>query len=189
MDVMASLGHLWLPIVLSAVVVFFASFLLHMVLTYHRSDYRGFSNEDAVRAVINSARAGPGQYSIPYCANPKDLKSPEMKQKFLEGPVGLFAIRPSGQMSMGPMLASWFVYLLVISFFTAYVLSRTIPSGRPYLVVFRTAGTVAWMGYAGAELSNSIWRSQPWTVTWKNVFDGLIYGLLTAGVFGWLWPR
>jgi hypothetical protein len=87
------------------------------------------------------------------------------------------------------MLGSWFVYLLVIAFFTAYVLSRTMPLGTPYLVVFRTAGTVAWMGYSGGEIANAIWRYQPWTVTWKNILDGLIYGLLTAGVFGWLWPR
>lgn len=189
MNAMVSLGHLWLPILLSAVVVFFASFLLHMVLTYHRADYRGLSNEDAVRAAITAGGAGPGQYAVPYCANPKEMQSPEMKQKFMEGPVGVFAIRASGQMSMGPMLGGWFIYLLGISFFTAYVLSRTMPLGTPYLVVFRTAGTVAWMGYAGAEIANSIWRAQPWAVTWKNVFDGLIYGLLAAGVFGWLWPR
>jgi len=26
-------------------------------------------------------------------------------------------------------------------------------------------------------------------MTIKEVVDGLIYGLLTAGTFGWLWPR
>ncbi|MGH7635838.1 MAG: hypothetical protein ACRENC_19075, partial [Gemmatimonadaceae bacterium] len=166
MNTMVFLGHLWLPILLSPVVVFFASFLLHMVLTYHRSDYRGLSNEEGVRAAINAGRAGPGQYMMPYCANPKEMQSPEMKQKFAEGPVAVLTIRASGQVKMGPMLGGWFIYLLVISFFTAYVLSRTMPLGTPYLVVFRTAGTVAWMGYAGAEVANSIWRAQPWAVTW-----------------------
>ncbi len=189
MNALVSLGHLWLPILLSAVVVFVASSVLHMVLKYHQSDYRGLSNEDAVRAAFNAGRAGPGQYAIPYCASPKEASSPEMTQKFMEGPVGVFAIRANGPMRMGSLLGGWFVYLLVIAFFTAYVLSRTMPLGTPYLVVFRTAGTVAWMGYSGAEIANSIWRFQPWTITWKNLFDGLIYGLLTAGVFGWLWPR
>jgi hypothetical protein len=26
-------------------------------------------------------------------------------------------------------------------------------------------------------------------LTIKEVFDGLIFALLTAGTFGWLWPR
>jgi hypothetical protein len=28
-----------------------------------------------------------------------------------------------------------------------------------------------------------------WGTTIKEVIDGLVYGLLTAGTFGWLWPR
>jgi hypothetical protein len=28
-----------------------------------------------------------------------------------------------------------------------------------------------------------------WIRTLKSMFDGLIYALLTASVFGWLWPR
>ena len=41
---------LWLPIVVSAVLIFFASFVLHMVLTYHWSDYRRLPDEKAVGA-------------------------------------------------------------------------------------------------------------------------------------------
>lgn len=186
---MVSLGNLWLPIIVSAVIVFIASSVLHMVLKYHNADYMGLSNEDAVRAAVNAGRAAPGQYTIPYCANPKELSSPEKVQKLTEGPVGILTLRPTGPVQMGGFLGTWFIFLLVISYFTAYVLSRTIPLGAPYLAVFRIAGTVAWMGYAGAEITNSVWRSQPWSVTTKNVIDGLIYGLLTAGVFGWLWPR
>jgi len=189
MPAMVSLAHLWLPIILAAVFVFIVSSFLHMVLKYHRSDYKGLSNEDAVRAAINAGGAAAGQYTIPYCADPKEMGSPEKVQKFTEGPVGILVLRANGPVRMGPFLGAWFIYLLLISYFTAYVLSRTVPLGAPYLAVFRIAGTVAWMGYAGAEITNSIWRGQPWNVTWKNVFDGLLYGLFTAGVFGWLWPR
>ena len=35
----------------------------------------------------------------------------------------------------------------------------------------------------------AIWMGKPWSVAWKEVFDGLLYGLVTAGAFGWLWPR
>jgi len=37
---MIPLTALWLPILVSAVIVFFASFIMHMVLAYHKSDYR-----------------------------------------------------------------------------------------------------------------------------------------------------
>jgi hypothetical protein len=38
-------------------------------------------------------------------------------------------------------------------------------------------------------LQGSIWAWRRWSTTLKGVFDGLVYALLTAGVFGWLWPR
>ena len=37
---MVPLTDLWLPILLSAILVFVASSVMHMLLTYHRSDYR-----------------------------------------------------------------------------------------------------------------------------------------------------
>jgi hypothetical protein len=55
--------------------------------------------------------------------------------------------------------------------------------------VFRLVGTAAFMGYSLALLQHSIWYKRNWGTTLKSVFDGLLYGLLTAGVFGWLWPR
>ena len=45
---MVTLAALWLPILVSAILVFFASSLFHMVLPFHRSDYRKVPSEDAV---------------------------------------------------------------------------------------------------------------------------------------------
>ena len=42
---MVSLADLWLPILLSAVLVFVASSLIHMVLGWHRHDFKGSSRE------------------------------------------------------------------------------------------------------------------------------------------------
>src|SRR5882724_2365527 len=133
---MVTLGALWLPIVLSAVIVFFASFIIHMVLRYHSSDYTKLPNEDAVRAAIRSGSPVPAQYIIPYCSNPKDMESPEMKQKFIDGPVAVLNIKPSGAPGMGPALIQWFVLVLIISFFLAYVAAHTLPAGTEYLQVF-----------------------------------------------------
>jgi hypothetical protein len=45
------------------------------------------------------------------------------------------------------------------------------------------------MSYGLGNLAKVIWKGEPWSMVIKEVIDGLIYGLLTAGVFGWLWPK
>lgn len=186
---MVSLSALILPIVLSAVLVFVVSFVLHMVLTYHRSDFRGLPNEEAARQVLRAQNLAPGQYAIPYARDMKAMKEPAVAQRWAEGPVGVLTLRRAGQMSLGPMLVQWFLYSLLISFFVAYLTSRLLLPGVDYLHVFRLAGTVAWLGYAGATISEGIWQGRPWSTVFKDVFDGLVYALVTAGTFGWLWPK
>ena len=53
----------------------------------------------------------------------------------------------------------------------------------------RVAGTVACLAYSGSQLPNAIWWGKPLSVVFKEIVDGVVYGLLTAGAFGWLWPR
>jgi hypothetical protein len=186
---MVALASLWMPIVVAAVLVFIASSIIHMVLPIHKSDYKGFSNEDEIRAAIRKGNPGPGIFMMPYCGDMKEMKSPEMLKKWQEGPVGMVVLRAPGAMSMGPALAQWFGYNLIISVFAAYVAGHTLQAGTPYLAVFRIVGTTAWLGYSGGVAASSIWMGRPWSVTLKEMVDGLVYGLVTAGAFGWLWPR
>jgi hypothetical protein len=186
---MSLLGALWLPIVLSAVLVFVASAIIHMVLKYHNRDYKGLPNEDAVRAALRAGNPEPRQYIIPYCADMKDMESPEMQQKFIEGPVGVLNLRRPGPPTMGPMLLQWFLFVLVVSFFLGYLAAITIEPGAHYLRVFRVVGVAGFLAYAAGQVPAAIWMGKPWPVAWKEVFDGLVYGLITAGTFGWLWPR
>lgn len=185
---MVTLTALWLPILLSALAVFIASSILHMVLTYHRSDYSGLPGEETVQEAMREAGVDRGMYFLPYCADPKDMAKPEVKEKFEKGPVALVTVVPSGLPAMGKLLLFWFVFCLVVAVIVAYLTGRTLPAGAEYLSVFRVAGTAAFLGFAGAHPTDSIWKGQPWPVTLKHVFDGLVYSLLTAGVFGWLWP-
>lgn len=185
---MGILVGFWLPILVSAVVVFIASSIMHMVLPYHRGDYRRLPSEEKVMAAVREARLKPALYMFPYGTH-KDLKSPAMQEKFKYGPVGTMTIRPSGPIVMGKFLAQWFGFCLVVSYFTAYITGHAVPPGVDFLEVFRVASTVAFMAYGLGNLANGIWKSQPWVMTIKEVIDGLVYGLLTAGVFGWLWPR
>jgi hypothetical protein len=162
---------------------------MHMVLPIHKSDYRKLPEEDRVLDTLRAAGVTPGRtYHFPYCTH-KDMKSPEAVERFKRGPVGLLTVIPSGPPAMGKYLGQWFLYCLVIGVFVAYLTGRTLSSGTQYLEVFRVAGTTAFLGYAVAQIQDSIWKGQSWGVTLKHVFDGLIYGLLTAGTFGWLWPR
>jgi hypothetical protein len=183
---MSVLMVLWLPILLSAVIVFIASSIIHMVLPYHRSDYRQLPDEDKMRATLRAANLKRGLYVFPYCTH-KDMKSTTAMEKYKEGPVGFLTIMPSGPPAMPKFLGMWFVYCLVIGYFVAYITAHTIAPTANYLTVFRVAGVAGFMAYGLGHLSNGIWKGQLWSATIKEVIDGLIYGLLTAGTFGWLW--
>lgn len=182
------LASLWLPIVLSAVIVFVASSILHMVLPYHRSDYKQLPEEAKVTAALRPSNLAHGLYVFPFCTH-KDMKSPAVIEKFKQGPVGFLTIVPSGPPALPKFLAQWFVFTLVVGFFVAYLTAHTVAAGTHYLAVFRVAGTAAFLTYSLGHLSDGIWKGQLWANTIKEVIDGLIYALLTAGCFGWLWPR
>jgi hypothetical protein len=186
---MVSLAALWLPILLSAVIVFVASSILHMLLPLHKSDYRQLPEEERVMDALRSAGVTPGPaYHFPHCTH-QQMKAPATIEKYKRGPVGLLTIIPSGAPNMGKYLGQWFVYCIVVGIFVAYLAGRTLGPGTHYLQVFRVAGTAAFLAYAFGQFQDSIWKGQTWGVTLKHVFDGLVYGLLTAGTFGWLWPR
>jgi hypothetical protein len=183
---MVSIPELWLPIVLSAVVVFVVSALLHMVLTFHRRDYRQLPDEAAKIGALRGT--APGYYVFPYCKAPKEMGSAEMQEKYKQGPVGLLTVLPSGAPTMGKHLVLWFVFCLIVGVFVAYLTGRAVGPGTEYLTIFRFAGTIAFVAYGVGEIPNSIWRGVPWGNTIRALIDGLIYSLLTAGIFGWLWP-
>ena len=186
---MSRLAALWLPIVLSAVFVFIVSSIIHMVLKYHNRDYAKLPDEDAARAALRAGNPEPGQYVIPYCSDMKEMQSPEMQRKYAEGPLGVLYLRRPGPPRMGPLLLRWFLFSLVVSFFLGYLAVVTVQPGAHYLDVFRVVGVGGFLAYSAGQVPAAIWMGKPWSVTWKEVFDGLVYGLVTAGTFGWLWPR
>jgi hypothetical protein len=185
---MVPLMSLWMPILLSAVMVFVASSVIHMILTYHRSDYGKLSAEDAVMEALRKYRIPPGDYMVPCATGPKSMKDPGFLEKIKKGPVIIMTVMKSGSFGMGGQLAQWFLYCVVVSVFSGYVAGRALPTGTDYISVFRFTGTVAFVGYALALWQNTIWYKKAWTTTLKSTVDGLVYGLLTGGVFGWLWP-
>ena len=185
---MVSLTALWLPILLSAVIVFIISSVIHMVFTYHESDFKGLPQEDAVMEALRPFNISEGEYVMPKASGPKERNTDDFKEKMNKGPMGFLTIYPPGPPAMGKNLVLWFIYALVVSVFAAYVGGIALSSDAHYLAVFRFTGTTAFVGYSLGLMQNSIWFKRAWSATFKSMFDGLIYALFTAGVFGWLWP-
>ena len=185
---MVTLVALWMPIVLASVFVFVVSAVLHMVLTYHRADYRQLPREAETLADLRRAGLVPGYYMFPFCSSSKAMSDPALQENFKKGPVGMLTVVPSGAPNMGKHLSIWFAFCLLVGIFAAYVAGRTLGSGAHYLTVFRVVGTTAFMAYGFGEITDSVWKGQPWGNTVRAMFDGLVYALITAGTFGWLWP-
>jgi hypothetical protein len=185
---MIPIASLWLPILLSAVGVFIASSIIHMVFNYHKWEYAQVPDEDGLMASMREIGVEPGTYFFPRAENYKDLALPEMQEKFKTGPVGFMTIVPSGIPTMGKQLVQWFVYTIVVGACVAYLASRTMDPGTSYLAVFRVVGTTAFLAYGFAHVSDSIWKAQTWATSGRYLLDALIYGCVTGGFFGWLWP-
>jgi hypothetical protein len=186
---MVSVVSLWLPILLSAVIVFIVSSVIHMVLGYHRSDFVAVPKEDEVMAALRPFEIPPGDYCMPYSGSMAAMKDAAFVEKMKAGPIALITVLPNGPVSIGSSLVLWFIYSILVSIIAGYVAGSALPRGADYLAVFRIAGCVAFTGYSLALFQNSIWNKRKWSATLKAVFDGLVYGLVTAGAFGWLWPR
>ncbi|MBT8089487.1 MAG: hypothetical protein KJO01_04700 [Gammaproteobacteria bacterium] len=175
---------LWLPIIVSAAIVFFAGAVIWMVMPWHKSEWHKTTDEEAVRAALKGCR--PGMYTLPNVTDQAEFKKPEVQQKLIDGPQAYITIVPSGLPKMGGKLVMMFGFNLVVAVVCAYMVSRTLPPGADYLTVFRISGTVAFVAYGMAYIQESIWFGRQWASTGKTFLDALIYALLTGGVFGWL---
>jgi hypothetical protein len=186
---MTPLTALWLPILGSAVLCFIVSSILHMVTKWHAADYRPVPNEAAFRDAVRPLAIPPGDYMVPRAGSTDEMRSPEFKEKMKSGPVMMFTMYPNDSMAMGRSLGLWFVHLVIVSIFAAYIAGRALPAGAHYLNVFRFAGATAFFSHAAALWPMWIWYRRDLGTTIRSTIDGLLYALLTAGMFGWLWPR
>jgi hypothetical protein len=186
------LGALWLPIVLSAVFVFIGSALVWTALKWHNADWKLVSDETALQDALRKAGVAKGQYMFPNMdpdASDKGASKKRWEEHYAKGPVGVILAGTPGKMSQGKMMGQMVVYFLVVSFFIAYIASHALAHGAPYLKVFQVVGATSFLAYGAGQFVDSIWFYRSWRSTWLNVLDALIYCGLTAGTFGWLWPR
>jgi hypothetical protein len=179
---------LWLPILLSAVIVFVASSIIHMLLPYHRSDYKKLPSEDGIMDALRPFNIPPGDYVMPLARTPSEVKDPAFVARHKRGPNGFLTFTTS-EFSMGTTFAQWFIYTIIVSIFAAYIAGAALAPGTDYLEVFRFAGTTAFAAYTLGLWQYVIWYRRSGVTAMKSTFDGLVYALLTAGTIAWLWPR
>jgi hypothetical protein len=182
---MVPLSMLWLPTLLSALLVFIASNILWIAIpAWHNRDYGRFSDDTPILNALRSAKSG--QYIVPWM----DWKNvtPEQRAEAQKGPAAYMTVRNPSTFSFPKTLGLYFLYALVVAIFVAYLTGRARPAGTEYLEIFRFAATSGFLAFGLRGMPDSIWYGKPWKVTLKEMVDGLIYGSLMGGTFGWLWP-
>jgi hypothetical protein len=186
-DAMQALVQAWLPIVVAAVGVFVASSLVHMLFKWHQSEYRSLANEDAVRAAIRAGDASPGLYVLPHCADMKQMREEAMLAKYREGPIGFLTLVPPGEPRMGKHLVLWFAYNLLVAAAGAVLAFHYVgPAGHGH-AAGHLAGVLALLAYGGGPIQQGIWMGKTWSAVAKELLDALIYAVVTALAFAWLW--
>lgn len=183
-----SLIDLWMPILLGGVLAWIASALIHTLLKYHNGDYRPLANEDEVAASIGRGAPKPGLHSIPYCVDMAKMGEPEMRAKFDTGPVAFVTVFPNGLPNMGKLIGQQLLFFLVGCALIAWCASLALPAGSAYLTVFGLVAPVAFLAFGWGVVPYSIWYGHPWSTSAKYLFDALVYAVLVAGSFAWLWP-
>jgi hypothetical protein len=183
----AFLASLWLPILVSAVLVFVVSAASHMLVPYRQREWRAAPEQEALQRIFRGK--GPGLYVFPSPESARERGRPEHLKRWAEGPSAFLALVPAGPVNMGRNLGLSFLLNLVVSFVTAYVAAHALGAAPHYLAVFRVVGTIGFLAYATGALYEGIWYWRPWQSLAMGALDALLYGLAMAGTFGWLWPR
>ncbi len=184
---MPTVTMLWLPIVVSAALVFVVSAASHMVLPWRRNEWGRITDAAGIQAAV--AGLAPGQHAFPAAPDPKQQMTPEWKERWAKGPSGWLTLAPPGPMRMGRSMALSFLVFLGVSFVAGYLAVHALGAGPRPADIFRLVFTVGVLSSGVAPIFSSIWYHRPWRAYLSDVVDALLFGLVMAAVFGWLWPQ
>jgi hypothetical protein len=185
---MHAISQLWLPILATAVFIFIASSLIHMVFKWHNSDYKKLANEDDVRTAIRAGSPQPGQYVLPHCNDMKEMQADAMQKKYLEGPIAFMTVRENGPPGIGLSLSLWFVYCIVIAAVCGAIALHVYGVNANPRRAAHLVGLVSFLAFVGGSVQMGIWMGKPWGSVAKDALDGFIYATIGAFTFMWLWP-
>jgi hypothetical protein len=179
-----SVWSLWLPILVSGVALFFASWAAWMLLPHHKPEWKGLPDEKPIIDALRSTNVPPGQYLFPYAAKPEDWSSEEFKQRVAAGPNGTLTVW-SGPPNMAVNMLCTLLFFTVANFVIGYLTGIALDPGESFMKVFRFAGTAGILTYGTANILNGIWFKRRMAA---DIIDGIAYGLITGLIFAWLWP-
>jgi hypothetical protein len=177
-----SVWSLWLPIVVSGVALFFASWAAWMLLPHHKPEWKGLPDEHAVTTALRNIP--PGQYMFPFAATPEAHKSPEFKQRLEAGPRGTLTLWENPP-SMARNMLCTLLFFVIANFVIAYLTGIALDPGESFMKVFRFVGTAGILTYGTANILNGIWFGRKMVA---DIADGIAYGLITGLIFAALWP-
>ena len=179
---------LWVPILVAALSTYVASMIVWMVLPHHKSDYVALPDEEVASATLRAQRLKPGMYCLPHCADFSQMKDPQFIERMNQGPVGFLTIAQNGLPKMGKLMFKQFLFFLIGATLIAYVVSMASPADMTYMERFRLTSAVAFLAFGYGVIPEGIWYGRKCSTILKFLGDALLYALVVAGVFGWLWP-
>ncbi len=174
---------LTLPIVLSAVALFFASFLSWMVLKLHEKDWSKLKNEDELMEALKKCEIPEGSYMFPCAGSQAEMQSEAFQQRYAAGPRGILTILP--RTNFGQNLALNFTFFLAASFGLGLLASMAFQRGAADVSVFAFVFVAAYMTFLTAMVPQAIWFRARIV---GHVIESAAYAAVTAVVFTLLWP-
>jgi hypothetical protein len=184
---MAFLAQLWLPIVVSAVLVFVVSAATHMLIPARQAEWARLPAQDSIQAAVRGA--APGLYMFPLPETVKERGTADSMARWAEGPSGWLTVVAPGPIKMGRNMALSLLMNLFVSAMAGYVAVHALGAAPPYRAVFRIVGSIGFLAYAVGPIYEAIWYWKPARSLAYSAVDALLYGLVMGGAFGWLWPR
>ena len=179
---------LWLPILLSAVVVWIISAVVWMALPHHKRDFIALPDEDSFMDAVRKSGIKPGNYIFPDFRDSKAMKSEKMQKALNEGPVGHLSVWQT-PLTMGSKMVATFIVYLVVSTLIAYLTRVALPGAAPFAKVFQVAATAGILAYCFSFIPNAVWFGSYKRTIAANIVDGIVYGLITGAIFAWRWPQ
>lgn len=185
---MSELGGLWIPIVVSAIAVVFASVAARVIIGHHNADWKDLPEEEATAEHLQKSGTAPGMYLFPGRRRKLTTDLEELRQQRMNsgpwGTVNIWARQPS----IGRQLLQTLTFCLVTSVVVGYLGTLALSSGAQFMQVFRVTGTAGILAYAFGGVPNAIWFGTHLRSAVMDVIDGVCFGLITGVVFGLLWP-
>jgi hypothetical protein len=172
-----------LPILLSGIALFFASFLSWMVLQLHKRDWVKLAREDKFMEAVRECGVSPGSYMFPGFDSMEEMKSAEYAAKEKAGPHGIMTV--FGPINMGRNLGLTFVYFLVVSFCLAYLTTLAIKPGADFMTVFRFVATAGFLVFFAAIVQHAIWFHNRIV---GHLIESLAYAAIIGAIFAAMWP-